>query len=124
MTEHPAEEVVRQLRAAQAAPVGRVLEQRLARLGVGEVVVDVQAAAGAVAERLGHVRRDRPVLLGELRRRHLEEGDAVGGGQGVGVLKVDLELGVGVLVVGLVDAPAELVQDRRHLLQVRHCRGH
>src|SRR5262245_42551346 len=80
MAEDTAEEVVRQLRAAQSAAVGSVLEQRLARLGVGEMVVDVEPAAGAIAERLGHVRGDRPVLLRQLRRRHLEEGDAVGRG--------------------------------------------
>src|SRR5262245_14861431 len=57
VTEHATEEVICCRRAAEAASIGGVVEQRLARLDVGEVVVDVQSAAGAVAERLRHVRQ-------------------------------------------------------------------
>ena len=96
----------------------------LARLGIGQMKMDVQAAAGAVGERLGHVRDDRSVLLGDLGAQHAEEGDSVGGDERVGVIEIDFVLPVRVLVIDLVRAPAELIERRRHVLQIAHRGGH
>ena len=71
------DEVVGELRKPQSLVVALVEEEVLAGIGVRHVVVDVTAAARAVGERLGHMRRDGPVLLGELAGHHLEEGVAV-----------------------------------------------
>ena len=57
---------------------------------------------------------------GHLARHHLEEGVAVGRGERVGVAPVDLELGVGVLVVGGVGLPAELLQVTDQAPEVAH----
>ena len=72
--------------------------------------VEVAAVAGQVPERLGHERRDEPALLRERLDHVAEEHGAVAGRQRVGVREVLLELAVGVLVVGGVVVPAELVE--------------
>ena len=54
-----------------------------------------------------------PYLRADLAGQHLEEDEAIGRGQRVGILEIDFVLAVGVLVVGLVDAPVELAQARR-----------
>lgn len=82
----------------------------LARLGIGQMKMDVQAAAGAVGERFRHVRDDGSVLLGDLGAQHAEEGDSVGGDERVGVIEIDFVLPVRVLVIDLVRAPAELIE--------------
>ncbi len=66
----------------------------------------MHAAAGAVGERLGHEGADHAQLVGDFRSRHLEENNLVGAGQAIAVGIVDLELAVGVLVVGLIDVEA------------------
>ncbi len=50
--------------------------------------------------------------------QHLEEDEPVGRLEGVRVMEIDLVLAVGVLMVGLVDAPVELLQGVVHLRQV------
>ncbi len=107
--EDAADKMITELRTTQPSRVREILEQTLAALGVREVKVNVQSAAGAVPERLGHVRGDGSVLLGDLGRRHLEEDRPVGGGESVLVVEIDLELAVGVFVIGLIDAPSEFV---------------
>ena len=87
------------------------------------MVVDVAAAAGAVGEGLGHVGGDGPVPLGVLAGHHLEEGVAVGGGKGVGVVEVDFVLPVGVLMVGLVGVPPDAAHGVHHVAQVAHYVG-
>ena len=69
-----------------------------------------RAGAGPARERLGHERRDRAGLAGELAGHHPEEDQAVGGLEGLGISEVDLVLEIRVLVVALVDAPAQPVQ--------------
>ena len=88
------------------------------------MVVRVQAAASAVGKWLGHMRGDGAVPFGDLRGGHLEEDDAVRGGQRVGVVEVDLELPVGVLVVALINPPAHVVERPSQLLQIGHGRRH
>ena len=70
------------------------------------------------------MRGNRTVFFGDLGSRHLEEDDAVRSRQRVGVGEVDLKLTVAVLVVALIDPPAEIVERRSQLLQVRHGRRH
>ena len=70
----------------------------------------VRAGAGPGGERLGHERRDRAEPPGELAGHHPEEDQPVGRLEGLGVVEIDLVLVVGVLVVALVDAPAQPVQ--------------
>jgi hypothetical protein len=74
-------------------------------------------------EGLGHVGGDRPEALGDLARHHLEKRVAIGRGQGVGVLPVDLVLRIGVLVVRGVRLPAELVEVADDRAQVAHRAG-
>ena len=74
-------------------------------------------------ERLRHVGRDRADALGHLARHHLVEGEAVGGGQRVGVLPVDLELRRPVLVVRRVGLPAEAVQVGDERAEIAHRAG-
>ena len=70
----------------------------------------MQTATGAVAERLRHMCCDGTVLLRDLRRRHLEERNSVGGGQCIFEVEVNLKLAVGVFMVGLVDTPTECIK--------------
>ena len=107
MLEHAADEVIRQRREAQAPAVRLVEKQIGAGRRVGQMIVHMGTRAGAARERLGHERRDRPRPLGELAGHHPEENQAIGRRQGVGIAKVDLVLEIGVLVVGLIDTPAE-----------------
>ena len=86
--------------------------------------MNVQAAAGAVGERLGHMRHGRSVVLGDLGAQHTEEGDSVRGDERVGVVEIDFVLPVGILVIDLECAPAQLIERRRHILQIAHCGGH
>ena len=66
------------------------------------------AVAGQAGERLRHEGGAQAVLLGDRLDHELEEGVPVGGDQRVVEVPVHLELAVGVLVVVLVRAPAEL----------------
>ena len=65
----------------------------------GQRQVQVQPAAGAVGERLGHERGDHAAFGGDHRQQVAQGDHPVGGGQRVGVLEVLLELAVAVLVV-------------------------
>ncbi len=78
----------------------------------------VRPAAGAVRKRLGHESSDGPVSSSGFRSQHLEKDESIGGRQGVCILEIDLELGVGVLVIGLVHAPIELLQGVVHVPQI------
>ena len=101
-----AEEIVALLR--QSHLVGAV-EEHVGRAGlVPDRDVDVAAVAGETGERLGHERRAQAVLLGDRLDHELEERVPVGGDERVVEVPVHLELAVGVLVVVLVRAPAEL----------------
>ena len=118
MSEYASDEVVRRLRESESLVVALIEEDVLAGRGVGDVVVDVAAAARAVGERLGHVRGDGAVPYGELAGHHLEEGIAVGGCQRITVDEVELVLAVGVLVVGLVRVPPEPRHSVHHIAEV------
>ena len=76
--------------------------------------MQVQTGTGAFGERLGHERRDHAALGREGGEQVAQGDDAVGGGQGVRVGEVLLELSVAVLVVVGVVAPTELIHRRRH----------
>ena len=80
MLQNPSDEVVGHLGQPETLGVGVVYQDVLPSLGVGYVEVDVAAAAGSVAEGLGHVGGDCTMLSGHLAGHHLEEGVAVGGG--------------------------------------------
>mmetsp|Transcript_16693 Transcript_16693/g.67333 ORF Transcript_16693/g.67333 Transcript_16693/m.67333 type:complete len:373 (+) Transcript_16693:236-1354(+) len=86
-----------------------------ARRGVVQRDVGVAARARAVGEGLGHEGDAAAEVLGEGARHVLEENDAVGRLERVGVVPVDFELAVGVLVVGLVRPPAQGVHRLRQL---------
>jgi len=64
------------------------------------------------------VRGDRAVFCRDLARHHLEKREAVGRGQRVTVFEIHLELAVGVLVVGLINAPAKLVAECCEILKI------
>ena len=68
-----------------------------------------------VPEGLGHKGGVKPVLLGQCLHRQLEGHDIVGGGEGVGVLQVDLMLSRGGLVVAGLDLYAHFLQRQRDL---------
>jgi hypothetical protein len=70
------------------------------------------AVAGEGGEGLGHEAGAQALLLGHRLHHHLEEGMAIGGGEGLGEGPVDLELAIGILVVSLVRAPAQLLHRR------------
>src|ERR1051326_1414439 len=110
--------MVAQLRNPQAAFVLVRGEQVFAALGVGQVVVHVGAAAGSVGKWLGHERSDGTVFSRRFAGQHLEEDEAVGRGQGVGILEIYFVLRVGVFVVRLVNAPAQLAEGVIHVTQV------
>ena len=86
--------------------VGRRVAGKTGCAAAGQRQVQVQAAAGAVGERLGHERRDHAALGGDHRQQVAQRDDPVGGGQRVGELEVLLELAVAVLVVVGVVRPA------------------
>ncbi len=74
------------------------------------MVMHVGAGARAGRERLGHESGNRAGPPGQLTGHHPEDDQAIGGLQRFGVLEIDLVLEVSVLVVGLIDAPAEPVE--------------
>ena len=122
-----ADELVGQLGEPHAARiVGRVgLEEVLAVLP--QAHVEVAAVARQVGERLGHERRDQPLLLGQRLDHVAEEDGAVAGDERVVELEVLLELAVGVLVVGRVVVPAQrgdVARDRRDEVQVARQAAH
>ena len=119
VAQHAADEVVAGLGEAETAGIvaRRTGEQVAAGLGVGERHVEMGAVAGAVGEGLGHHRRDQPLLLGVVLRHHAEEGQPVAGRERVGVLEVELELAVRILVVERVQIPAEIVDRGRDLVE-------
>ncbi len=105
MVEQPGDEGVGQRAQSQTAGVVGVREGRGAVAPQRQV--QVQTAAGAVGERLAHEGRGHAALLGH-HRQQVPQGDhPVGGGEGVCVGEVLLELTVAVLVVVGVVAPAE-----------------
>ncbi len=110
MLEDASDEVIGQFREAEAACVGLVAEQVEATVRIGQMIMHVGAGAGPGRERLGHERGDRAGPLCELAGHHPEEDAAVGGREGFGIPEVHLVLVIRVLVVGLIDTPAELVE--------------
>ena len=68
----------------------------------------VTAVAGEGGEGFGHEAGPEPLLLRQGFHHHLEEGMAIGGGEGGRVGPVELKLAVGVLVISLVRPPAQL----------------
>ena len=119
-----ADEMVGQFRAAQPALIFIVDEEIFTGLDSGEMKMRMQAAASAVGKRLGHMRGDSTVFLGDLRSRHLKENDAIGGHQRIGVVEVDLVLAVAILVVALVDPVVKRVERQGQILQIGHGRRH
>ena len=124
MFQDPADKMVAELGTAQPATVGLVVKQALSTLGIGQVEVDMQPAAGTVIKWLGHVGGDGTVLFCHLGGCHFEESDPVGRGESILVVKVDLVLAIPILVVRLVNAPAELVERGHQFLKVTHYRCH
>ena len=86
--------------------------------------MDMQTAAGPIAEWFRHVRGNGPVLLGDLRRRHFEERDAIGSGQRILIIEVDLVLPIRILMIRLVHTPSQAIERAGQFLQVPHGRGH
>ena len=93
------------------------LEQVVAGFQVVERHVEVRAAAGAVGEGLRHEGGEQPFLRGVVLRHQAEEDVAVAHRQRVGILEVELELRVGVLVVERVEVPAKVVDRGGHLVE-------
>ena len=75
----------------------------------------VAAVAGEFGHGLGHEAGPHALGFGQGFDHHLEKGVAIGRYQGLGEGPVHFKLAVGVLVVGLVGAPAQLL----HALQQR-----
>ena len=69
----------------------------------------VAAVAGELGEGLGHEAGPQALGLRQRFHHHLEEGMAIGGGEGVGEGPVELELAVGILVIGLIRTPTQLL---------------
>ena len=105
MSQQAAEEVIRQGRKALLA--GWVVEEVAAALP--ERHMQVGAIAGEALDRLGIKAHAAAVLLRQGGGHHLEEGVAVGGGEGIGEGPVQLELAIGILVIGLIGPPAQLL---------------
>ena len=120
MGEDATDKVIGRLREAQPSGIFFVKEHVLPGLGVGQVVVDMPCAAGAVCKGLGHVGGDGPVLLGVLAGHHFEESVAVCRDQGVIVDEIDLILSVGVFVVRLVGIPTHPLYAVHHVPQIVH----
>ena len=74
------------------------------------VLVDTPILTGAVGERLGHMRGNRTIAFGELRTGHFEKSDPISCHHRVSIIKVHFELTVGILVIGLINAPTQVVQ--------------
>ena len=72
-------------------------------------MVQVGAAAGELGEGLGPEAHPSAQRFRHRLGHHPEEGVAVGGHQGVREGPVDLELAVGILVIGLIRPPAQLL---------------
>ena len=98
----------------EAAGVVFVVEGVFAVLEEGHI--DVHAVARHAEQGLGHEGGVEPVLLRQRLDRQLEGHDVVGGGEGVGVLEVDLVLPRGALVVGRLDLKAHVLQRQTDLL--------
>ena len=77
----------------------------------------MRAAAGAVGERLRHESRDHAVLVRDLARGHLDEGEVVRGFERIGIGEIDLELAVAVLVIDLVHIDPDGAQPGHHFIQ-------
>ena len=78
----------------------------------------MQAVARLVRERLGHERGVEVLTTGQRVHHEAQHDEAVGRGEGVGVLEVLLELPVGVLVVVGVVAPSHGIHVPRHRREV------
>ena len=105
MGEQAAEEVIGQGRKTLLA--GRLVEEVAAALP--ERDMQVGAITGEALDRLGIKAHAAAVLLRQGGGHHLEEGVAIGGGEGIGVGPVQLELAIGILVIGLIGPPAQLL---------------
>ena len=77
----------------------------------------VRARAGAGRERLGHERRDRTLPRRKLAGHHPEKRESIGGHECVGIAEIDFILEIGVLVIGLIDTPAQPLQSVVQLAQ-------
>ncbi len=107
MVEDAADEGIGERREAESARVRFLVKQVAAVGGGGEMIVHVRARSGPGRKWFGHEGRDRAVPLGKLPGHHAEERETIGGLERGCILEVDLVLKVGVLVIGLVDAPSE-----------------
>ena len=81
--------------------------EQVGALAAPEGDVQVGAVAGELIEGLGLEAGPQAVAFSQGGHHHAEEGVAVCGGEGVIEGPVDLELTVGVLVVGLIRTPAQ-----------------
>ena len=106
MGQQAAQKVVSQAREPQGT--GGIGEQ-VAALQIPEGEVGVAAVAGEFGHGLGHEAGPHALRFGQGFDHHLEKGVAIGRHQGLGEGPVHLKLAIGVLVVGLVRAPAQLL---------------
>ena len=106
MGQQAGQKVVRQ--AGEPQGTGGIGEQ-VAALQVPEGEVGVAAVAGEFGHGLGHEAGPHALRFGQGFDHHLEKGVAIGRYQGLGEGPVHLKLAIGVLVVGLVRPPAELL---------------
>ena len=119
MRQHPAHEVIRHFRQAQAVLVLVVMEQVL-DLAVADRDVEMRARPGAIRERLGHERRDHAHRPRDFRGGHFHHDQAVGRAQRIAVGVVHFELAVGIFVVDLIDIDAHGPQCIDHCFEERH----
>lgn len=109
MAQHPGDELIPQRRQAKPARIGRIGKGVVAGGKICQRHVEMRARARAVGERLGHPRSIIAVLAGNFADHQLQERDAIGCGQRVGMMEIDFELAVTVLVVEGIDVPAQRV---------------
>ena len=116
MGQQAAQEVVSQ--AGEPQGTGGIGEQ-IAALQVPKGKVGVAAVAREFGHGLGHEAGPHALRFGQGLHHHLEKGVAIGRHQGLGEGPVHLKLAIGVLVVGLVGPPAQLL----HALEQGPIRG-
>ena len=93
--------------------------EQVAAVAIPQRPMQMGAVAGEPGDRLGIEAHRAAVLLSQAGGHHLEEGMAIGGGEGFGVGPVEFELAVGVFMVGLIGGPAQLLHRADQLTDQR-----
>ena len=93
-------------------PVAVALVDERVALALPQRDVGVHARTLHAPERLGHEGGEHALLARHLLDHHAGRHDGVGHGERVGVAQVDLVLAAGVLVLGVLDGDAHLLEHR------------